>query len=194
MLEAIIATGIIVTAISSALTLVSSSINAEKNSQALLGAGNLAREGIEAVRAIRDSNWLAGAQWDLGIAGGAGFDYTGIPVFAPASNSWSISWTPNAVSTTAPRVCRHTTGAHIGLQVNTTAAGCAAGTVDTGYRRLVIVDAICDNGPGNYTVVTSGTGCGSAEKVGIRVTSRVLWAVGTNVRTLNMEERLYNWR
>lgn len=195
MLEAIIATGIIVTAVSSALTLVSSSINAEKNSERLLGAGNLAREGIEAVRMIRDSNWLAGAQWDLGIAGNvATSDYTGVPVFNPAANQWTMNWTPNAVSATAPRICRHTTGAHIGLQVTTTVAACAAGTTDTGFRRIIAVDPLCDNGMGGYTIVASGANCGAAQKIGIRVTATVLWVLGTNTRTISFEERLFNWR
>lgn len=194
MLEAIIATGIIVTAVSSALTLVSSSINAEKSSEALLGAGNLAREGIEAVRMVRDSNWLAGAQWNLGIAGQAGNDYTGMPVFDPSTNQWLINWVPNAVSTASPRVCRHTTGAFIGLQVNTTAAGCAVGTADTGYRRMITVDPLCDDGAGGYTIVSSGSDCGGDEKIGIRVTSTVLWQIADNVRTISMEERLFNWR
>jgi type II secretory pathway pseudopilin PulG len=195
MLEAVIATGIIVTAVSSALTLVSSSINAEKESEALLTAGNLAREGIEAVRSIRDSNWLAGRPFDDAMYVAAGNDYTGAPMFSAATNSWTIDFTPNAVTDARARVFRYTTGsgqAVVGLWVQ--AAAQPGGTVVTQYNRLLIMDPLCDNDAGGYTIVTSGTGCGSAKKIGVRVTSKVRWSLAGRVKTLDMEERLMDWR
>lgn len=193
MLEGIIATGIIVTAVSSALTLVQTSINAEKESEALLIAGNLAREGIEAVRSIRDSNWLSGAAWDNGLYNTT--DYSGAAVFTPATGAWTLNFATNAVTENTARVYRYTTGsgsAVVGLFVQ--AAAQPGGTAVTAYRRLVTVDPLCDNDAGGYTIVTSGSTCGSAAKIGVRVTSKVRWSVGPRTRTLDMEERLLNWR
>lgn len=194
MLEAIIATGIIVTAVSSALTLVSSTIKAEKESEASIMAGNLAREGIEAVRAIRDSNWLAGQQFDNGLYSGT--DYTGIAVFAPATNTWSINYAAaNVITANAARVYRYTTGsgnATVGLFVQ--AAAQPGGTVVSGFSRLIVTDLLCDNGAGGYSIVASGSTCGAAEKIGMRVTSKMRWAVAGRVHTLDVEERMFNWR
>ena len=63
-----VAIGIIVTGVVGALSMVSGSVSASKESQTRVVAVGLAREGIEAVRVIRDSNWLAsdvkGGPWD----------------------------------------------------------------------------------------------------------------------------------
>ena len=110
LIEVIVASAVIMTAVSAALTLVSSSINAEKNSEAQITAGNLAREGIEVVRSIRDSNWLAGASFDTGLTGITARDYTGVPVFDPNANSWSFNFYPNNITNYMSRVYRYTTG------------------------------------------------------------------------------------
>ena len=68
LLEAIIAIGIILTATIASLTLIVSSIEASRGVRERLIASNLAREGIEAVRAVRDSNWLADRDWTIGWA------------------------------------------------------------------------------------------------------------------------------
>src|SRR5688572_114581 len=91
LLEVIIALGIISTAVSAALTLTSSALNAGSQSHHQLVAGNLGREAIEAVRSIRDSNWLAGTAWDTGLQGLAR-DYGGSIVFSPATNAWSMNY------------------------------------------------------------------------------------------------------
>lgn len=197
MLEAVIATGIIVTAVSSALTLVSSSIKAEKESEALLSAGNLAREGIEAVRAIRDSNWLAGATWDAGLTG-PGFtnrDYDGIPVYNPVTNAWTMDFTPNTIGVAAGRVYRHTSGgggAYIGLHRQ--ASTQPAGTVVTPFRRFITMQLLCDNGVGGYNVISTGADCGSQERVGRVVSVEVTWLVANQTKRIRMVERIFNWR
>lgn len=193
MLEAIIASGIIATAVASALTLTTSSISAEKDSETLLVAGNFAREGIEAVRSLRDSNWLAGVAWDDGLHSGS--DYSGIPVFAPAANTWSINFAPTAVTDATTRLYRYTTGsgnAVVGLFVQGTSQ--PPNTTGTLFNRIVILDALCDDGAGSYVIRTSGTDCGGQEKIGIRVTSRVRWATAGRTKNVDMEERMFNWR
>ncbi len=182
------------TAVSASLTLVSSSIRAEKNSESQITAGNLAREGVEVVRAIRDSNWLAGRSFDAGLTG-ASRDYSGVPVFDPAANSWSIDFTPDAITSDWARVSRYVAAsgnAVIGLMVQ--GATVPVGAVISPYRRLVSVDPLCDNGTGSYAIVTSGSDCGANLKVGIRVTSTVQWATGGAAKTMSVEERMFDWR
>lgn len=194
MLEAVIAMGIIVTAASSALTLTESSIRAEKDSEASITAGNLAREGIEAVRAIRDSNWLAGRQFDSGLAAGA--DYSGIAAFDPATGGWSVDFgAVGSVSDAAAKVYRYSTGsgnATVGLFVQAPVQ--PGSTVVTPYSRMVTTDPLCDDGAGGYVIVTSGASCGAAEKIGMRVTSMVRWTVETRPHAIVAEERMMNWR
>ncbi|KPJ85500.1 hypothetical protein AMJ57_02865 [Parcubacteria bacterium SG8_24] len=194
MMEALIAIGIVITAISSAMTVVQGSIKGEKESEITLVAANLAREGIEVVRAIRDTNWQEGDPWDDGLEG-AGFDYTGIPVFDPAANAWSIDFSVDAPSAPEAAVYRYTTGnggITVGLFVQ--ALSQPAGSVRTSFRRLLSLDAICDAGGGTYEIRTSGDSC-ATEKVGIRVTSHVEWmsSVGS-IRSVDFEERIFDWR
>ncbi len=193
MMEAIIACGIITTAVSSALTLVQASISAEKTSEMSIVAVNLAREGLEVVRAMRDSNWLADVEWDQGLHGDSS-DYTAIPVFAPEANAWSLNFDANAIGEPMTRVYRYGTGsgaAAVGLFVQ--AAEPPFGTVATPFYRLVTVDAICDVSGPPYEAVESGTEC-AGDKVGVRVRSVVQFKIGDRPRSLEVEETLYNWR
>ncbi len=206
MIEVIIASGIIMTAASAALTLVSSSINAEKNSEAQIAAGNLAREGIEAVRSIRDTNWLKGQAFDTGLTGSVARDYTGVPVFDPAVGTWSFDFYPNNITNFMARVYRYVTGvgnAVVGLMIQGEPRGSGVtptGVVPTGavvspYRRFMELDPMCDNGAGGYTIAVQWTSdCGVNKKIGLRVISTVQWKVAGATRNLSVEERLFDWR
>lgn len=86
LLEAIIAIGVIMTATLSATTLTVTTITAGQTSEDKILAANLAREGVEIVRGIRDSNWMktdqnivdgpAAVIWD--DSGVQGDRYTGL--------------------------------------------------------------------------------------------------------------------
>ena len=192
MLEAIIASGIVATAVSSALTLVQVSISAEKESEGGIVAANLAREGIEVVRSIRDSNWLAGADWDQGLEG-ADNDHTAIAVFSPKDNAWHLDFTPNDIGDPATRVYRYTTGTDetvVGLQVQ--ALTPPDNTMPTAFSRLLALDAICDDA-GTREVKESGAAC-AGTKIGYRVRSTVNFSVSGRPRSLEVEESIYDWR
>jgi type II secretory pathway pseudopilin PulG len=193
LIEAIVALGILTTAISSALTLASASIGAERESGASITAGNLAREGIEAVRVLRDSNWLSGAAWDQGLYGATGPDYDAIPVLDPATAGWSLDFNTEGVTDATATVWRYTTaagGAVVGLHQQ--AAAQPSGTVTSGFSRIVETNPICRDVAGGFTVITSGV-C-ATEKVGVQVVSRVHWQSSGRARTFTAEERLYAWR
>jgi hypothetical protein len=192
MLEAIIAAGIIVTAVTSALTLVSAAVGAEKESESSLTAGGLAREGIEVARAIRDGNWLSGSAWDAGLEGPAN-DYGGMPVFDPVANSWSVDFSPDAVTDPRTAVYRFTSPSApqetVGLFVQ--AAAQPAGTTPTIFRRALFLYPICSD---DLDTPRSGGACDPAKKVGIRVLSQVTWLSGGRPRDLQMEERIFDWK
>lgn len=193
LIEAIVALGILTTSISAALTLASQSVSAERDSAASITAGNLAREGVEVARLLRDSNWLAENDWDQGLYSSAGPDYTGIPVFDPATGDWSIDFTPNSFNDTDTTVYRRVTAsdnATVGLFEQTTAL--PTGVIASGYQRLLTLNPICRAAGGGYDIITSGY-C-STEKVGIQVISNVHWSFAGRSHSLTAEERLFDWR
>jgi len=192
MMEAIIACGIITTAVASSLTLVQASISAEKESELSIVATNLAREGVEIVRAKRDSNWLSGAAWDLGLEGPS-YDHTAIPVFSSENNAWTLDFSPNSITDASGRVYRYVTGsgnAVVGLMVQ--AVEQPTDVIGSPFSRLVTIDSICDNS-GLIETVESGTGC-AGSKIGLRVRSAVMYKNGGRTRNIEVEESLYNWR
>lgn len=82
LIETIVAVGIIVIGLVSALTLISNSLFYVSNINDRLVAANLTAEGIEVARNIRDNNWLQNLAWNSGLSDG---DYQA------AYNSTSLS-------------------------------------------------------------------------------------------------------
>lgn len=195
MLEAIISIGIIVTSVAASLTLVQGAISAEKESEAGIIATNLAREGIEVVRALRDSNWLAGIAWDQGFSG-TGSDYTSILVFTPSTNTWALSFVTDLITDGSASVYRYPAGtgsATEGLHVQ--AQSQPTNTDRTDFSRLITTNPICDDGSPTYSIITSGSSCATMEKIGVQVISRVAWtAAGDRARDVTVEELMFNWR
>lgn len=74
LLETMVAIGIIVIGLMSSLSLITNALSVVSNIQDRLIAANLAAEGIEVVRNIRDNNWLQNrgdtSKWNLGLDNG----------------------------------------------------------------------------------------------------------------------------
>ena len=96
LMETIVAIAVMLAVVVAVLALVTSSVVGQKESEFQITAVNLAREGIEVVRGIRDSNWLAGAPWDQGLTGGT----KAIVDFDPESNQWQVVFNPTVQATT----------------------------------------------------------------------------------------------
>lgn len=188
------AIGILSTSIASALSLTTLSLAAEQESLSAIVAANLAREGVEVARTIRDSNWLAGLDWDNGLYEGAGNpDYTAVPVFEPNSGDWHFYYAPDNLASEKTRVFRHeseSSNATRGLYRQFPALSGAM--IDTGFRRLVELHPVCVDTLGIFSVIESGK-C-SVDKAGIRVRVTVTWNVAGRDHQLVVEEGLYDWR
>lgn len=194
MLEAIVAIGIIATAVSSSLALVQGSIKGEKESERGIVSANLAREAVEVVRSIRDTNWLAGNDWDRGLEG-PGFDYTATLFFDPDANVWTPDFSADSLADSGAKVFNYTStegNAVFGLYRQ--AAAQPDGTIVSPFRRLVTLDPICEKPSGVLHVVSSGKSCGTNEKVGIRLFVDIEFVVSGRVRTQRIESHLFNWR
>ena len=71
LLETIVAIGIIIVGLVSALGLITNALFYVSNIQDRLIAVNLIEEGIEVARNIRDNNWLQNLSWNNGLADGS---------------------------------------------------------------------------------------------------------------------------
>ncbi|MBU0625857.1 hypothetical protein KKF05_06020 [Patescibacteria group bacterium] len=202
MLEVIVASGIIVTAVSAALTLVQSSINGAKVSEEQIVAYNLAREGVEVARIIRDSNWLAGRDFDDGLWGPP-LDYIGQPVFDSATKEWSIFFASSDWVNDGTRVYRQV------APIGTARPGMyfqapiqPDGTEVTRFRRRLYLHRLCSTVVGsdeNYIASyaqNDGLDCNPGDdKIGVEVNSYVRWdkADGT-FNEIQLVEQLFDWR
>ncbi len=189
MLEMIIALGIITSGIASTLSLVSSSLNASNESQTRIVATGLAREAMEAVRAIRDGNGLAGQPWNTTLVGPGG-DRTGVPFFVPG-NDWHIDFAAAGITDAGTMVYQDADGSFRQYD-----GAPPASATKSPYRRLLTLRPICMvEGDAATIASVDGTACpGGQIEVGTDVRVLLTWTVAARGHRLEMESELYDWR
>ena len=166
LLEAIIAIGIILTATVASLTLIVSSIEAGRGVRERLIAMNLAREGMEVVHMIRDSNWLADREWTTGWALPGGTTNE-IPVFASSTPWWQIAQGITDINADDTKLYLES-----GRYVQKV-GGIPSGH-DSGFRRWITADV---NSTSAYLV-----------------TVQVTYLVRNQTKTLSLQEHFTNWK
>lgn len=189
-IEAMVAITVIITSISSSLALIQSSITATRVGGMQVAAANLAREGIEVVRGLRDTNWLRSQSFQVGLVDAAGVK-TARPILDAQSGAWTISF--EATSLTSPNAAVYMMDDGVHLQADSQPAASAVSP----YARVLTLQHICrDGSTGSERHVGSTATClGSETLAGLAVASTVRWrAIGGQFQTLTAEERLYDWR
>lgn len=189
-IEAMVAITVIITSISSSLALIQSSITATGVGGMQVVAANLAREGLEVVRAARDTNWLAGRSFQVGLVD-AGGNKTARPILDVENGGWDISFEPTSL--TAENARLYITAEGVYRQADSPPAGAAASL----YSRALTIQHICrDDGTGDERIVGGAVTClGSETLAGLSVFSTVRWrGVAGVYQTLTAEERFYDWR
>ncbi|MFH1098525.1 MAG: hypothetical protein V1723_01190 [Candidatus Uhrbacteria bacterium] len=191
LLETTVAVSVIVTGLAAVFGLVMSNARANDAAALRFNATQLAREGVEVVRMLRDSNWLAGDAWDVGITAPSQDRPATIAVFRPSDGSWSLNYVPYDFDQEAAMIVR------VHGENETTFFTQSVAPVDatmvTPYRRLILLYPICASG----AVLSSKSGdvCYSDyPKVGIDVRSVVQWSDRNGTHELTAEEHLYDWR
>lgn len=178
LLEAVFAIGILLIVAGAILALAVSNVVGQKASEFQVRANNLAREGIEVVRSIRDGNWLAGKNWDAGINGGvfarAVFDETNI--------EWTLDFSPTSDETIL--YLRVSTGAH---------SHKAIGTRQTVFSRILELRSICLN-PSTGAESIENTCQSGDEKIGIEIKSIVSWIERNQNKEARLVNLLYAWK
>ena len=157
-------------------------------------AAQLAREGIEAVRNIRDRNWLNyGPAWDNGlhyydnpvnyhiekgrlewdpVTGGLGINFAitdikNAPIFTHTDN-WSDP---------------HSYWNHH-----------ANGGVWIGFNRLLTLEKICDGANFPPTIACGDINSPSNTVIGYKVKAEVQWPDNTGTKSFVLVDYLYNWK
>jgi type II secretory pathway pseudopilin PulG len=176
LLEVMLAIGIMIFGIISIISLsITSSVMARRTSKELI-ATQLAREGLEAVRNIRDGNWLeiedgiTGVNWYDGIYNAT--DSTAIALFSTTTvgGNWTINFTPNSLTQNSTKI--YSDGDNIYRHKLPSET-----LTETPYRRLLTITQILD-----------GT-----DFVGLNVKSEVQWNDG-GTKSKILEENLYDWK
>jgi hypothetical protein len=186
MIEMVVAIAVILTGVIGALALTISNLSGVGESGTRIVASNLAREGIEIVRNIRDTNWLKNQTWDLGLENGN--DYTAITIFNPSANKWGLNFGPGSIDDAEARLYRDN-----GVYVQNTITPPGTPTI---YYRLLSLDEICKNDVTLAEVIRmSGDSCLVSEtKIGIRIESEIKWAESGRTHTIAAEDRIYDWK
>ncbi|MDP3696477.1 MAG: prepilin-type N-terminal cleavage/methylation domain-containing protein [Candidatus Taylorbacteria bacterium] len=148
-----------------ALAIVSSSVRIAALIENNLIAANLAQEGVEIIRSLRDANWFAvpARSFDNGLVIGSVGQWR---------VEWNTNWAtnpPQAAGTNPPLKLDSVTGTY-------TYASCPT-CADTGFKRHVTV-----------TKTTDPCGCK------LIVVSRVDWTQHRSTRTINVESHLFDWK
>lgn len=195
LVEALVAIGVLIIGLVAVATMSQSNLISSEGIQYRLVAVNLAREGVEAVRSLRDDNWLQGKTnisglqnaWDEGFNGGT--DFTAIPVLNTMSMNWQMDFIPNDFNHASTKLARDRVK-NLYRQ--------PAGPQDnnTHYSRLLWLYAICTNQTGTVFRYDNIAACSGSYpvKAGVRVISRVQWQEAGRTNGLEVEEWLFNWR
>lgn len=205
LVEMVMAMTILAIALVALMNLMTYLIAASKVNQDRIVALNLAREGVEIVRNVRDGNWLnacptwggtcthwetAGGTsscclWDSALDSDT--DHTLVLDFDPSNNRYILNYTPDSISNAAADLYIDTTS---GLYLTTVYA--TGGSPLSSFERLITIDYICRDADDTNEQIASSGSCGTQKKVGVRVTSTVQWDTGS--KNITLVDKLYNWK
>ncbi len=208
LVETIIAIGVIVFGILGVLSLNTGSIVVSQVTESEFLAAQFAREGIETVRALRDSNWLtydtdSTTAWNAGLFSTT--DYTAV-LLDPLHSSY-LEFTPNSFTDscsgfggatyTCTSIWLDTASNYYYQTVSSTFNPAGAGVRNSQFSRLLTLNPICRSKTteSSERIITSGSACLSTEtQVGIDVISQVQYPSRGTTSTYTLEEYLYDWK
>src|SRR3989338_5313329 len=177
LLEMIFSIAILMTVSSAILALTTSNLVGQKESEFQIVANNLAREGVEVTRNIRDANWLAGRDWDEGLIDPLGISHRATAEFDAANNLWRLNFAPTS------DVLYFSSNAGYNY------AGLGQPTI---FKRLLILEDICQVSGAAEEIKFPCLG--GEQKIGIKVKAEVNWSERNRNRQVFLEETLYDWK
>lgn len=184
LIEVIVAIAIIVTGISGAVTLTYSNLRSNESSITQIIGANLAREGVEIVRNLRDENWLLGSNWLNSIKPNPPVSSNpGVFLFATTTNIWTIKFTTLLIN-----------DGRLFLDNDGIYNSEGRGTLTPYQRTVEVYDILCqqDSRPDVVPVPPANCPIGYTS-VGIKVKVQVQWQENGGTKVYALEENLYNW-
>lgn len=169
--------------------------NAEREAQMRVLGANLAREGVELVKNVRDSNWLK--------------VNANVPKGEETSElwSWDQNLEPGSYNLDATNIIDgwQSVGSENRFQrlyLNSDGFYSVSGASSTPYERAITLkDICCDSSDSvtcsdtDYSVAEDEPNCTSEQlKIGVKVVSEVRWIISGNQRNFKVELNLYNWQ
>ncbi len=187
LLETIFALGILILVVVAVLGLVTSNLAGKQQSENALIANNLAREGIEVVRFIRDSNWLAGDPWTDGLTFPT---ISVVPSFTNADEIWTNTWVlREATMDDSDATLYLSTISPIGIYNQ----GFTATGEETNFRRVLELQRICTEANSQNEFIRPPTEPCPVH-LGYYVTARVEWDDRGRTQELVVNDFLYAWK
>jgi len=187
MVEALIAVAILVTGVTTTVVLGVTTIRAGQVAQNRTIADNLAREGIEHVRHIRDTNWLnTSSNWYDQFCPIPG-DYTAILEYNPIILAWNLDFIFNDMTDPQARIFLEEgkeADEKFAYYFQTDQANPPAGTLTTPFRRLLTITPKND--------IHQTVDCSSA--VYFLVQTSIEWNEKGATHNSTLIEHLYNWK
>lgn len=199
MLEMVVAISVILVGVVSTLTLTIATISGGNISKMQVTASNLAREGIEIVRNLRDQNALLieaneldYTLWTNGLEGG---------VNAHAAIVDASDWSLDSLNETLED-CIKDNNCRLYLDNDNFFSHHDKTGQATPYWRLVLLHPICmnlaDKSYNDEEILEPNKKCADIgadySQVGIQIISQVQWEEKGRAHNTSLEDRIYNWK
>lgn len=190
LIETLIAIFIIMMGLVATIEVARTSLIGHQEANTRVVATNLAREAVEVIHNIRDSNWLDKKSWENGLSDPVG-GHIGVPVLDYFNNEWSIDYTAATFADEITKVYRFTSGSYNGLFIQQS-LGPPVNSEITMFKRLVKLKSICyDNGA---QTIEDSDSCFVGDKIGVRIVVEVRWQERGRPHDLTVEDSVYNWK
>lgn len=173
------------------------------NNQAL--ATQLGREGVEVIRAIRDSNWLiaedGGYAADFNDSLSAKNDYSATPEWDSTTNTWTLDFDPAGFGDCGSgfdctRVYQRQKPPYEYAQFSSLPSAVDWGA--TPFQRLLFLFPICRSNADELTeapLTIDYTECAVGETIaGIDIQAHLQWTERGLSKSIVVEEYIYDWK
>jgi len=185
LLETVVSLGVITSAVVGPVYLITRGIYSASFSKNRLVATNLAQEGIEAVRTVRENNILCNflnsgtPVWSWITSSQGSGTMLGTQLTSDTSQTDTIICNGNQLKN--PQI-RNNIGCGTAIKINSSGQYGYNATADTIFKRCV-----------DITQPSSGEGLIPAEDI-LDIISTVTWTERNQDKSAVIQERLYNWR
>lgn len=197
--EAVVAIAVLLVGVVSIISLGIAATGQARQTKAHGVATELAREGVEVFRGMRDGNWLISEDGGTPVSLTSGTDYTAVLEWNSTPNTWTLDYSADSLGNCGggfdcTRIYEQDVSPYAYAQFNAPPVG----WTETQYQRLLQLFPICRST--TYEDIETllnadGLTCAAGdEQVGQRVISTVQWTENGVTKTSQVETQLYDWK